>query len=90
MLFQACPREKITRRILNRTDHIHETRNMEMGSKRSNIRQKHDLIKKIQQHLKKAELPPVEVNIRLWRLGPLGPREAGGNKRKSQNGIKER
>ena len=38
-------------------------------------------LRKNQQLWKKAELPPVHVNISRWRLGPLGPREAGENRK---------
>ena len=47
--------------------------------------------KQLKQHLKKADLPLVQENIRIWRLIPLGPRGAGVNRKAiSQNGIKER
>ena len=32
-----------------------------------------------QQWWKKSYLPPVHGNIRMWRIGPLGPWELGGN-----------
>ena len=43
----------------------------------------------MQHQLKKADILPVQVNIRIYRLGPLGPWEVVGNRKViSQNGIK--
>ena len=43
--------------------------------------QKGDPRKETQKRWKKEDLPPVQGNIRIWRLGPLGPQETGVNRR---------
>ena len=80
MSFQACLRERPNRQINNRTGHIHESSNKEMGSKSTNRRPKIRPQKTNAATMKNADISPVQGNISRWRLGPLRPREAGGNK----------